>query len=145
MKTTIRRAETNEEILAAFAVMKQLRPKLRKPAFVASVRKLEATAGYQLAALRLGGEVVGVAGFRLCHNLAWGKFLYVDDLVTDSNHRSAQVGKKLFDWLLQCAKEEQCDELHLDSGVFRHEAHRFYLRERMDITCFHFGLTLHKN
>jgi hypothetical protein len=32
--------------------------------------------------------------------------------------------------------------LHLDSGVQRFAAHRFYLARRMDITCHHFALKL---
>jgi GNAT superfamily N-acetyltransferase len=66
----------------------------------------------------------------------------VDDLVSDQNARSKNYGKRMMDWLLAEARNNGCQELHLDSGVQRHAAHRFYLRERMDITCFHFGLKI---
>ncbi|WP_363928505.1 hypothetical protein [Thiobacillus sp. 0-1251] len=36
--------------------------------------------------------VVAVAGFRVGDNFAWGRFLYVDDLVTHPAHRSKGYG-----------------------------------------------------
>jgi hypothetical protein len=40
------------------------------------------------------------------------------------------------------ARREGCRALHLDSGVQRFAAHRFYLGKRMEITSRHFGLAL---
>ena len=87
-------------------------------------------------------RVVTVAGFRLGDNLAWGHFLYVDDLVTDDAGRSSGYGRQMLDWLIEYARREHCDELHLDSGVQRFGAHRFYLQHRLDITSHHFALRL---
>lgn len=139
---SIRVARTDDEILACFPVMKQLRPRYEAQDFMASVRRQEPE-GYRLAMLSDDGEVVAVAGYRIAHNLAWGKFLYVDDLVTDASRRSAGHGRRLMNWLTEIAEREGCDELHLDSGVKRFGAHRLYLRYGMDITSHHFRLTLH--
>lgn len=40
------------------------------------------------------------------------------------------------------ARSAGCQVLDLDSEGHRHAAHRFYLRERMDITAYHFGKAL---
>jgi hypothetical protein len=40
------------------------------------------------------------------------------------------------------AKARNCDQLHLDSGVQRFGAHRFYLASRMDIIAHHFTMKL---
>jgi hypothetical protein len=45
-------------------------------------------------------------------------------------------------FLVEAARENGCAELHLESGVQRFGAHRFYLANRMDITCHHFGMKL---
>lgn len=66
----------------------------------------------------------------------------MDDLVTDEKNRSNRYGDKLFDFLIAIAKKEKCIRFHLDSGVHRFDAHRFYLRKRMDIVCHHFGLKI---
>ena len=40
---------------------------------------------------------------------------------------------------IKYAAKEGCLQLHLDSGIQRKEAHRFYEREGMTITGFHFA------
>ncbi len=82
------------------------------------------------------------AGFRIVEFLAWGRFLYVDDLVTAENSRSEGQGKRMLDWLASLAREEGCGQLQLDSGVQRHDAHRFYFREGMKISSYHFSKVL---
>jgi hypothetical protein len=44
--------------------------------------------------------------------------------------------------LLARARAEGCAEFHLDSGVEKFGAHRFYLRNRMNISSHHFSLKL---
>ena len=141
MTIEIRLAETDDEIASTFAVMQQLRTKLIESEYVALVRKQQAR-GYLLAYVRDGDRVVAAAGFKQSISLAWGEFIYVDDLVTDANTRSAGHGSRLMAWLLEYGRQHGCKELHLDSGVQRFAAHRFYLRERMDITCHHFGMQI---
>jgi GNAT superfamily N-acetyltransferase len=86
--------------------------------------------------------VQACAGFRILEYLWVGKTLYVDDLITASSARSRGHGHELFEWLEAHAREAGCAELHLDSGVQRFAAHRFYLRERMHIVAHHFALKL---
>lgn len=136
-----REAHTDDEIRACFPVMAQLRPHLAAEEFVSRVRR-QMESGYRLAYVEEAGRAVAVAGFWLIENLAWGRFLYVDDLVTDEAERSRGHGERLFEWLVAEAKRNGCGELHLDSGVQRFAAHRFYLRQRMNITCHHFAVKL---
>jgi GNAT superfamily N-acetyltransferase len=142
MAHDIRLAKTDEDILSTFDVMRQLRPDVPRSDYVRRVRQLEDEVRFQLAMLTEGTEVVTVAGFRLCRSLGWGKYLYVDDLVTDEARRSTSAGSVMFRWLVDRARSEECGELRLDSAVYRHGAHRFYLRERMDIACFNFRLLI---
>jgi len=134
-------AETEADIARCYPVMVELRPHLSASEFATRVRKQQAT-GFQLAYLEEAGEVRVVAGFRYLETLAWGKILYVDDLVAAPAQRSRGHGGQLFDWLVAQAKQNSCDEFHLDSGVQRFGAHRFYLTRRMDIICHHFALKL---
>ncbi len=130
-------AQTDDEIQACFATMQQLRPHLQQDTFVSVVR-LQMSEGYQMVYLHEHGALLGVAGFRISHNLHLGKRLYVDDLITAEAARGQGVGEKLFDWLEQLAKSAQCKALHLDSGVQRFRAHKFYLNQDMKIVCHHF-------
>lgn len=138
---TIRIARTDAEIAACFPVMQKLRPHLVAGAFVALIRRLEA-GGYRLAFLEQGGHPVAVAGYRTGENLPWGRYLYVEDLVTDPAHRSMGHGRALLDWLKHQAAEAGCGQLRLDSGVQRKAAHRFYEREGMAMVSLHFAFPL---
>lgn len=140
-KVTIAHAETEESIARCFPVMSQLRPHLAEPEFVTRVLGQQAH-GYRLASLEAEGSIRAVAGYRFGDCLAWGRFCYVDDLVADEHHRSHGYGGLLFDWLLDRAREAGCAQFHLDSGVQRFAAHRFYLTKRMSISSHHFALTL---
>lgn len=133
----IRKIKTDAEIYSCFKVMSQLRPDIKEQVFVNLIRN-QYPMGYQLVAVLSDDNVVAVAGFRILENLAWGKFLCVDELVTDKLQRSTGVGKKLLSWLHEEAENNHCDQLHLDSGVQRKDAHRFYEREGMTFSSHHY-------
>jgi len=138
----IRLLQATDDILRCFPLMADLRPHLREDEFVSRVRGQQREHGYRLAVLEEDGAVRAVAGFRIAEWLAWGRFLYVDDLVTARSVRFRGYGQQLFDWLLAEARREGCEQLHLDSGVQRYEAHGFYLKNRLHITSHHFTRVL---
>lgn len=131
-------ATTDAEVTACYPVMRELRPHLAEEEFLSRVRGQE-SAGYRLAYIQESTGMVAVAGFRVAENLAWGRFLYVDDLVTLPRHRSMGHGAKLLSWLKERSVIEGCEQMHLDSGVQRKDAHRFYEREGMTMTSLHFA------
>jgi len=135
----IRLAETEAELERAADVLLQLRTSFRKEELLRQIREQQRH-GYRVAYAEAGGEVVCAAGFVIGLKLAWGKHLYVDDLVTSESHRSQGAGAKMIAWLKAYARQMGCDQIHLDSGVQRFGAHRFYLREGFDITSHHFSV-----
>lgn len=141
MTSHIRLADTQEDITRCFPVMVELRPHLDEAAFIEQVQRQQRE-GYRLACLEEEGEVRACAGYRFSESLSWGRFMYVDDLVTASSARSKGHGGELLDWLVAQARAEGCAQFHLDSGVQRFGAHRFYLTKRMDIIAHHFALKL---
>jgi GNAT superfamily N-acetyltransferase len=138
---SIQLAESDSQILECFSILAQLRPHLKQEHFLEQVRRQQRN-GYQLTFLEQDDRVVAVAGFCISECLAWGPFLYVYDLVVDEAVRSKGHGQALFAWLVEFVKLHDCSELHLDSGVQRFDAHRFYLQHRMNITSHHFSLNL---
>lgn len=141
MSSRVRLAETREDIARCFPVMVELRPHLDAAAFMEQVQRQQRE-GYRLAYLEEAGEVQACAGYRFSESLSWGRFMYVDDLVTASSARSQGYGGELLEWLVAQARAEGCAQFHLDSGVQRFGAHRFYLTKRMDIIAHHFALKL---
>lgn len=133
---------SGEDIRRCYQVMVELRPGYSREVFVRHVEKQVREYRYRLVMLEADGEVAAVAGFRIGECLAWGRYMYVYDLVTAAKSRSGGHGAALLDWLIAYAREDECGELHLDSGVQRFEAHRFYLRQRMKIASHHFSIQL---
>jgi len=137
----IRIAVSDRDIESCFAVLSVLRPHIQREIFVDQVRRLGGD-GYKLVMLTDQGQVKVVAGFRICESLAWGRYLYVDDLVCAEGERSKGYGGMMFDWLVNHAREQGCDQMHLESGVQRFGAHKFYLVKGMNISSHHFHMSL---
>lgn len=132
--------EEHQDVTLVLEVLLQLRPQYDRAALLAQITRQMAQ-GYQVVYVKSGDQVMGVAGFVVSDKLAWGKAIYIDDLVTAEQHRSKGVGECLIDWLKAYAKEQGCKQLHLDSGVQRFAAHKFYLREGFHIASHHFSMT----
>ncbi len=125
---------------AAESVHRQLRPHL--PADYASKMAAIFANGARMAVVVDERTVVSVAVWRLIENTFDGRRVYVDDLVSDESRRSQGAGKLMLDWLENQAVAQGCDALTLDSGVQRHQAHRFYFREGMHVSSYCFRKVL---
>jgi GNAT superfamily N-acetyltransferase len=128
----------------AFETMRELRTDLSdEQSFVRQVNEVQRAEGYRLVAAFEAGasEPSAVAGFRTAHGLAWGHYLYVDDLSTLPNARRRGYARALLDWLIDEGKRLGCDQFHLDSGVGidRAAAHRLYLNAGLVISAHHFA------
>jgi len=102
------------------------------------VRRQQAQSGWRLIYVEENGTPVAAAGFRVSEWLAWGKALYVDDLICLESHRGKGFAEALMRWMENLARTEGCTEFHLDSGTHRLAAHRFYHRLKLGIASFHF-------
>jgi GNAT superfamily N-acetyltransferase len=100
-------AETDAAIIGCFRACAELRPHIAEHDFLPRVRRQQ-QAGYKLACLREANEVRAVAGFRMGESLAWGKHMYIDDLVSRSSMRSQGYGQALFHWLIEFARNHGC-------------------------------------
>lgn len=138
----MRLATTDEEILACFPALLELRPHLKRETFLPQVRRQQASGHYRLGYLQAGDAVPAVAGFRVLEYLAWGKIVYIDDLVTQESARKNGYAKVLMDAIVATAKAENCQAVHLDSGYQRNAAHRFYLKYGFELGSHHFALRL---
>jgi GNAT superfamily N-acetyltransferase len=123
---------------AVYPVMRELRTDLSETQFAERYAAGHVD-GYRIAALLEQGQCLAAAGYRVFTNFVSGRHLYIDDLVTTASSRSAGYGRRLNDYLVELARRQECTSVQLDSNVRRHDAHRFYFRERYVITSFHFG------
>src|SRR5688500_10756334 len=97
----VRELPAGETGRAAKALL-ELRPHLGDPgSLVARVDGVQRPQGYRLVgSFEAGaGDAAAAAGFRIAEMLAWGRALYVDDLVTLPAHRGRGHADALFAWL----------------------------------------------
>lgn len=139
----IQTADTDDGLRRCYLVMRELRPHVGSAdEFVTRVKRQSDQSGYTVIYAEDAGTTVACAGFRISEWLAWGKALYVDDLICLESHRGKGSAEALMRWMENHARAEGCNEFHLDSGTFRLPAHRFYHRLKLGITAFHFAKPL---
>jgi ribosomal protein S18 acetylase RimI-like enzyme len=125
----VKMAQQAAEVAACFSVISQLRPFLEnEEQWVDRAASLMAD-GYKILAVWQENDVVAMAGYRLNDNMIHGKFLYVDDLVTDEQHRGSGLGALLLSQLQTQGSLENCNCLVLDTAAINVDARRFYKRE----------------
>jgi GNAT superfamily N-acetyltransferase len=122
-------------------VLAELRTELTADTFAAVYREghpqgLRFTAAYD------DQRCVAVAGWRVIATSVALRKLYVDDLAVAARDRSRGFGGALLAELTVRARAAGCNLIDLDSALHRSDAHRFYIREGLPITAFHFGRVL---
>lgn len=139
----IHELSTGETRLAHRAMCELRRAHGQERAFVEHVDTVLRPAGYRLVgAFAFGQEpAVAVAGFRVGDSLAWGRYLYVDDLSTAADARRQGHAGALLDWLIDEGRDLGCEQLHLDSNTSaeRFDAHRLYYNHGLAIYSHHFA------
>ena len=137
IKTALEASDIRKCWKAIFA----LRPFLHEETFIETIQRLQ-KGGYNLVYIEEDGEAAAVGGFELGEKLHRGKYLYVDDLSTLPQYRKKGYGGKLLEWIIEFARKKGCDQVHLDSGVQRFDAHRFYLKKGFHISSHHFAMII---
>ena len=146
---------TSTALLTALEpVYRQLRPSvvqlpLTTAAYLGRLHSIHSAGAFSVVAHSPinPSTVYGVATCRHLHTLTHGRRLHIDDLVTDSEHRSRGVGRALIEAVRCVAAEEERGggegkegreggvsemgsvAVTLESGTHRQAAHRFYWRE----------------
>lgn len=122
----------------AFPVLTQLRPDLDRDQFDA-IYVEGWPQGYRFtAAMDDEDRCLGVAGWRIVAAAGVTRRLFVEDLVSSSEVRGNGIGALLMRDLEHRSRVAGCTVLELDCAVYRYDAHRFYLRERLYIQAHHF-------
>ena len=135
----INEAKDINEIEKCFSTMQQLRPHLKKESFVSQIQS-QIAAGYHLMYIKddnINNEIVSLLGYRTNEYLAWGKILYIDDFITSPNARGKGYGSAMLNWAIEKARDEKCEQIHLDTGTQRHDAHKLYLNKGFKLSSFH--------
>lgn len=133
-----------EDTAVAFAALSILRSGITDVArFVEQVNTQQRPQGYRLFGIFEEGKAnaVAVCGFREQTNLAGGRHIHIDDIVTIPYGRSKGYAARLLAEVRRIAAEEGMDKIQVWSGVGSEctPAHRLYFENGFEIDAFHFS------
>ncbi len=135
---------TAEETGLAFEAMSSIRSRLESgKMFAAQVDNILRPDGYRLVAIFVEGreQAVAVCGFRLAHNLAWGRHLWIEDLARIESVAGQGYGQALLDWVKAEAKRLGCEQLHANVTVETRGTimHKLCLNADFELSHHHFS------
>jgi GNAT superfamily N-acetyltransferase len=133
-------AESEKELADCFLVYRELRPQIESERVFVEQMLRQKKEGFVLVYFKEGNEIASCMGFRIYETFGWGKILYIDDLITRAKSRRKGFARALLDYAKVQARKQNCNEMHLDSGHHRFDAHRLYLNFGFKITCHHFAM-----
>ena len=93
---------------------------------------------YQLAGACQDGVLIGVCGAWTATKMWCGRYLEIDNLVVDPEHRSSGAGTRLNEHFVEIGRASDCRIIVLDSYTGNHPSHRLYHRLGFEIWGFHF-------
>lgn len=134
-------AYDEDAVRQCWCAFKELRPHLTEAEFLRRWRR-QSEEGYRIVYLKSDIGVVAAAGFRILNTMAWGKIVYLDDLVALASEHGRGWGSCLLQWLQETARQNECNGgVHLDTGFHRFAAHKAYLRNGFRLNCQHLAWT----
>lgn len=138
-------AINDEQLLKCRKAILELRPHITAEEYLEKA-KLLLSEGAKMIYIDEGTDAPAISVFRINYYFYRGKNLYIDDLGTLTEHRGKGYAGALLDFTIQYAKENGCENVHLDSGYQkeRHDAHRLYLNKGFYLASHHFALDLKK-
>lgn len=93
---------------------------------------------YECFTVSAGEELVGVFGLWFMTRHYAGKSFEPDHIYISENFRGKGVGKEIFKFIFEYAKEKGCETSELNSYVSNYRSHKFYLNEGYEIKGYHF-------
>ncbi|NVK62955.1 MAG: GNAT family N-acetyltransferase [Flavobacteriales bacterium] len=140
----VRELKTKEEMLESLEVLREVYPTITQEEYD---RELDAMIphNYGQVVVMDGETIAGLTGYWIGSKLWCGKYLELDNVVVAERYRSKGVGKMLFDYMEERAKEEKCTMLALDSYTTNFKAHKFFYGQGFAPRGFHFINILDKS
>jgi GNAT superfamily N-acetyltransferase len=136
-------ATSDEQLLKCRKAILELRPHIPNEEYLEKA-KLLLSEGAKMIYVDGVGDAPAIAVFRMNYYFFRGKNIYIDDLGTLKEERGKGYGGALLDFIIDFAKENNCANVHLDSGYHkeRYDAHRLYLNKGFYLASHHFVLDL---
>lgn len=126
-----------KDILQILPLLQQLNT--RTPLELLKERVLEMTEqNYQCLGMYDKDKLIGICGLWTLTRHYIGKTMEPDHVIIDPAYQGQSLGKKMFQWIYNYAKQQGYDATELNAYTGNRKSHKFYLNEGYDIYGFHF-------
>jgi GNAT superfamily N-acetyltransferase len=111
--------------------------------YIRAFEEIEADKNNELIVAEIDGAIVGTLQITFTPSVSFqgGKRATVESVRVDGKYRGQGIGKKLMEWAITRAREENCLALQLTTNAERADAHRFY--ENLGFKGSHLGMKLY--
>jgi GNAT superfamily N-acetyltransferase len=137
MSWEVRLAANEDDVRRCWPVFRELRANIPTEELFIERWKRQHDEGYRIVYVEHDGRVAAVGGYRVLHSMAWGRFIYLDDLAALSEQHGTGLGTAILEYVQGEARRLGCEGVHLDTGYHRHRAHKAYLRNGFELNCHH--------
>lgn len=128
----------DKEMVEAFNVVKYMYDKMSAKEYEKLVLEMVDRNDYKMVGAVLGDKVVGVAGYWIFAMLYCKRYIQVSNLVVNPDYRGKSIGKKILRYIESIGKENDCEQIVLDSYYQNKKSHSLYFGEGYHIRGFHF-------
>jgi GNAT superfamily N-acetyltransferase len=110
--------------------------------YIKAFYQINADPQQELTVVELNGEIVATFQLSFIQGISHqgSRRAMVESVRTHSAHRGKGIGRKVFDWVINRAREKGCQILQLTTDKKRPDAIRFY--ESLGFTASHEGMKL---
>ncbi len=104
-----------------------------------SKRLLEmSTQNYECVGVYDQDDLIGISGLWFQTRHYSGRSIEPDHVIIHDDYRNQGIGKLLFNWINEYAREKGCEAVELNTYVRNTASHKFYYNEGYEILGFHF-------
>lgn len=125
MNVHIEELTTKDELLAAYPLIKYLRPNLDEQLYIEYLHEM-LPMGYRVFGLYEDDKLVSTVLVIKRIDWYYGKYVWMYGLATAADKRSRGYGKMLTDFVKNWAREQNFDWVGVASDMDRAGAHKFY-------------------
>jgi GNAT superfamily N-acetyltransferase len=134
---TIKILDSANEMYAQFDLIKQLSKNVSYQNYCLMIDEM-VLLNYKQAVAYLNNKPISVCGYWINTKIYSGKYVELDNVVTDENYRGKKIGELLCNFVLKIAKENNCKTAMLDAYLENESAHTFYQNLGFDKKGYHF-------
>lgn len=111
--------------------------------YLRAFEEIDSDENNELIVVEQNGEIIGTLQLTFIPSISFqgGKRAQIESVRVASNVRGQGIGKKMFEWAIQRAREENCRMIQLSTNNDRAEAQRFY--ENLGFKASHIGMKLY--